>query len=325
MKLTEMEQKCQQLCSIMDQLKLKENELQRFKTEETKAREDFQVRKILADIKGEAFEDEFKLEQLDKTKVEAEALRQSITKEEKEILEGMKQLVIDVLPNDIPLPDSEKKAILSFMNGPLPNVVTFIASTVNSELPLKLDNILLYQDKITVTGVNTRIEAAETLKNFVENVRRIAGIALKEHDVDVEETAKYFSESAYRDIWEAIGGRKTVSLQQIYSELHIAEEDKMQRARNFFTNTKIVLKEKYPFIVVEKGKYELSFFGALVWKQYQNSYLKNPQVEQKEKDQQAAIAEENAGKDSKQISEKTTLNNFVKDEKIQETIYGKKV
>lgn len=324
MKLSEMEQKSEQLNSIRNQLEIKEADLQKFVAEEAKAREDFQVQKILAEIKGEPCEEEFKLEQLDKTKTEIETLQKSISNQEKEIFEGMKQLVFDALPRDIPPPDSEKKVVVNFEKGSFTNAVKFMASILNSDIPLKLDNILLYPDKITVANVQQKIEAAEALKNFIENVKRMARIALRENDPDIEETAKYLYESPYRDIWETIRGRKTVSLHEIYSELNI-KQDEMQKVRNFFTNTKIVLREKYPFICVEKGNYELSFFGSLVWKYYQSNYIRKTEVEQEDKNEKEATIKESAKKDDSQKNERTTLNSFLDDKKIKETLYGGKV
>lgn len=236
----------------------------------------------------------------------------------------MKQLVFDALPRDIPPPDSEKKVVVNFEKGSFTNAVKFMASILNSDIPLKLDNILLYPDKITVANVQQKIEAAEALKNFIENVKRMARIALRENDPDIEETAKYLYESPYRDIWETIRGRKTVSLHEIYSELNI-KQDEMQKVRNFFTNTKIVLREKYPFICVEKGNYELSFFGSLVWKYYQSNYIRKTEVEQEDKNEKEATIKESAKKDDSQKNERTTLNSFLDDKKIKETLYGGKV
>jgi hypothetical protein len=325
MKLSEINKKCIQLVSDKDKLKLEEVGLQNLEAEEIKARENFEIQKELAEIKGENYEDSFKDEQLAKTKIRVEELRSSLMKQENEILEGLKQLVLDVLPNDFSEPDPEKKVVISFGNASVENATNWIASLISSPVPLRVDNVSLHPDKIVATGVEKKKDVVEALKTFLKNMRCVARVMLKEADPEVENTAKYFYECNYRDIWEAINGRRSFSYQDLYLDLKIGKNNnEMKRVRNFFTNAKILLKDRYVFTCLDKGSYELNFFGQLVWKAYQNDYLGKTEAE-KTIQKQEVSAEKTIEHEERLNKEKTTLNDFLDNKKIHETIYGKGV
>ena len=323
MKLTEIEQKCEQMNSIQKQLDGKRAELQRLEIEEKKAREDFQVQRMMAEIRGEKYEGKCELEELKKVKNEIEGFSENVARLEKEILQGLKELAIDVLPKNIPEPNSEKKVTLNFEGNPCDNAVKFITSLLSLDIPLVLDNVLLHPNKVVVTNIRDRIEVAKALQAFQVNIKRLACVALKENDPDVEEVAKHFHESPYRDIWEAIRGRKVVSNQDMYNQMNLKTSEEKKRIRNFFTNTKDALKDKYPFIRLQEGNYELNFLGLLAWKRYQDEYLKKEEIMREEK--QEVPQEKPVGNDRERRPEKSTLNNFLNSDKIKETIYGKKV
>jgi hypothetical protein len=323
MKISEIEIKCKQLTSEISQLKVRYSELEKVRLDEERAKEDFEIKKGLAEIKGEPYEESFKNEQLEKLETEIKDTQANISNQEKQILDGLKEVNIDVLSDMVPQPDEEKKIKIDFEKNTLDSATGFISTLLNSTVPLKLDNVLLYPNKIIISNVE-RKDVIPALKIFQENVRRIARVSLKEADSEVEETAKYLHESPYRDVWEAINGRKTFTYQELYSSLQISENsDEKTRVRNFFTNTKIVLKDKYLFNSQDKGNYELNFFGELVWKTYQLRYIKNNKPADAENTQQKVEVEKNVDQNEKSKKPTSTLNNFMDNKKIQETIYGK--
>jgi len=320
MHLREIELKCKELDSIKARLELKNAELQRLGIEAKKKKEDDQILKIMAKIRGEEYKGEYELKELEEVKEEIEASQDSSAKLEKEILEGLKKLTLDV-PQGVPQIDSENKATLVFEGDPCNKAVQFIASILNSDIPMKLDNVLLHPDRAVVKNVQKPIEVVNALQVFLDNISRLGRVALKENDPDVEEAVKYLHESRYRDIWEAIGGKRTVSNQDLYSQLNLQTQKERKKIRNFFTNLEIALKNRFPFIRLQKGAYELNFFGTLVWKRYKDEYLKKEELMEEEK----APLEEPAKKDREEKPKKASLNNFLDNNKIRETIYGRKV
>ena len=329
--MAELNQKCKQLNANNSELKLKIADLQKIEGEEEQAREDSEIRQRWSKLTGKPYEGNLKLGQVDRNKSEIGNLRASTAIAEKEILEGMKQLIFDVFPDpsNIPAPDTEKNALLKFEGEPLEDLVQFIATTLSSGVPVRLDNISLYPDKIKVSCVEKISDEVESMEIFVRNIQRMARIALQEKDPDVDEVATKLHDSRYRDIWEVIKGRKSISLQELYSELNIVDQkDERKNVQNFFTNSKIVLKDKFPFYTSEKGNYELNFFGALVWKHYQTQFLGKTETEQKDTDIEVSpITESNTNGETKDENkiEKTTLNGFFDNKKVKDTLYGTKV
>ncbi|MGD0071651.1 MAG: hypothetical protein ABSB71_08860 [Candidatus Bathyarchaeia archaeon] len=321
MKLSELEQKSEKLNSNRNLLKVKKDELSKLETQQTKEREDFELRKRWVKLRGETVQNDFKFEQVDKTKEEINSLQTTITEQEKEVFVGIKEFALDVLPCDIPLPNSERKVILNLEGGSYLNAVTLLASTVDKKIPFKLDNVILESNNITIVNVQTISDVVEELESLVQNVKRLAHIALKEPDPAIKETAEKLHGSSYREIWEIIRGRQNISLQELYSEKNATKDEEMKKIRNFFTNCKTVLKENFPFICTEKGSYELSFFGALVWAQYKNEYISNSEVNA-QKDIEIPSVEEEKSVEQHKV-EKSTLNGFLDDKKINETLYGK--
>jgi len=326
MKLTEMEEQCKQLNIIREQLKVKETEAVKLEAEDSKRKQDFEVQQILADIRGDDCKLELTNEPLCSLKIQIQELKTSIQKREKDILEGLKQLKLDALPSDISAPGSDKKILINF-NSSFENSVNYLGSVMNSELPLQLDSITLTPTSLTISAVEEKMQAALALKSFVDNLRRLALIALHETIPEVVETAKYFYDGQNRKIWEAINGRKVISNQTLYTELGITEAEERKKMRNFWTNTKICLKDNYPFVVLGDGTFQLTFFGTLVWKYYKETFgpisgISQVIEEPKDNNTKEKTVVEEPKKESKP---KESLNEFLDEKKINETLYGGKV
>jgi hypothetical protein len=335
MKLSEMEELCKQLAELEDQLKTKETEVMGLEAEDSKRKQDLEVQQILADIRGDNCKLDLTNEPLCKLKTEISEVKTLIENQEKEILEGLKHLKLDALPHDISEPDLEKKVVIN-LNGSFENSINFLGSLMNCEQPLQLDSIRLTPTSLTIIDVAEKIEAAKSLKGFVENIKRLAQISLHEAIPEVAETAKYFNNGQSRTVWETINGRKSISNQTLYTELGITDPDERRKMRNFWTNTKICLKEKYPFIVLGDGTFQLNFFGTLVWKYYQDTFGAKDGISQgiegsqdiipKEKEvvsENHAVNNESLKKESK--TKKESLNGFLDEKKINDTLYGGKV
>jgi hypothetical protein len=328
MKLSEIEQKCKQFNAFQQQCIDGEAEAAALQQEDYKQKEDFEVRKMLAMIRGESFASEFKNEPLLKVKAEISSLKESLLNQEKDLLKALKQLNLDVI-SDIPMPNSSNEVEITFGDLSFEYSESFIARIMNTDGPIKLDAVTFNPKKMLITGVHDRKETASAIITFLENIKRLAMIALNEEVPGVAETAEYMNENEQRRIvWEKINGRRIISQQTLYAELGIVEDtEKKKNLRNFFTNTKITLKENYPFTIIGDGNYELNFIGMLVWKyyktKYQNSDYSSESSEKVTDDPKVQNnPKENKTKNNKPKTEMATLNGFLDDKKISETLYG---
>jgi len=313
-----MEEKCK---NIENNRKQHEQQLVTLKKLESEAKEkskEAQMLRELAKIRGEELHAEPKLDELEKTKGDVETLENEVKKLEKEVYEGMKHITFPI-PQEIPKVDSGGNSAIFFEGGPYNYAVKFIAATMSSNVPLELDKTQLHPDKIVVTSVKDSPSVIERLKILRNNLGRLAKIALQEEDPDVEEVVEYLGRSEYRELWEAIKGRKRISYEEIYSDLNMSEAKDKKRVRNFFTNLEKQLKDKFPFIRVASGIYELSFFGSLVWKRYTDKYpLENiSKVAFHEKTVKSETKKEEA-----KMAATPSLNKYLSKED-RELIYGK--
>lgn len=325
MKLANIEHKCKELNSIREQLKLKKKELQKLESASEKARETLKFQKEMAEIRGEEFENEYEPTELTKIDKEIEDLERTKAKLERETLEGLKSLKLDVL-DKVSEVEPEGKVRIDFKADSCNNAITFICSLLSSDIPLTLDNVLLYPDRVVVTNIQQRGEVPRALKGFLQNINRIACVSLKENVSDVQEVSTQLHDSKYKDVWENIGGRR-VSLQDLYSQLNLQTSKEKKRIRNFFVNMKKTLKEKCPFHSPQSETYELTFFGKLVWKRYKDDYLEKEKSIDREKVEKPVDKEEfvENAEEKKANRRKATLNSFLSNDELRDTVYGKKV
>ena len=189
MKLSELEQMSEKLNSNQSIIKVRKEELTRLESQRSNEQQDFELRKRWASLRGEKISGDFSFGELDKVRQDIASIQSVITKQEKEILIGMKEFTLDALPAEIPSPNADNKIILNLEGGSFPNFLSFLAEILNKETPLKLDNILLDSNKITIMNVHSTDEVVSAIENLVQNIRRLASMALKEPDLAVKETA----------------------------------------------------------------------------------------------------------------------------------------
>lgn len=326
MNLTEIETKSRELYSVKDEIKLKQSELQKLEAKTQKLKEASQVLSILARVRGEKSEDEYESDELKKTQLEIKELMATRERLEKEILHGLKDLKISI-PHSIPEINPENQATLCLEGETCESAISFITSLLDSEKPLKLDNVILHADKILVTNVREPIDVAKSLETFVLNMKRLARVTLRENVPEVEVLSKYLYECPYRDIWEVAKDSAKVTYQELYSRLDAKTDIDKKRIRNFFTNSKITLKNNYPFIHLRVGDYQLNFLGLLARKRYEQDYIQEKRVDIKTAEEHLSKKDNTQKQEAqnKKSREKSTLNSFLSNDRIRNTIYGKKV
>jgi len=297
-----------------------DEKLKREKNLELKLKEklrEYELLKEIAKLRGEPFKGEPKMEELDILKNEIKEDQKRIEKLKREILEGLKDVTFNI-PLEIPKVNSERKSIIKFEGKPCDYVIKYISQLIgDSDIPIRLNNIELYPDKLIVKNVKNEKEVIESLKSLKNNIKLLAQTKLGESNSNIEETADYLYNCSYRDIWEAIKGRKRVSYNDLITELDLKTDKEKKRIRNFFTNLERQLKDKFPFMRVSPGVYELTFFGSLVWTRYCDKYLPKLKDEIEVSHEKDLI--ELSPKKEKKI-EKITLNKFTNND--IEIIYG---
>ncbi len=317
MKLTEMEEKCKNIEKFRKEREQQLASLKGLELEAKRKSKEAQMLKEIAKIRGEEPPEEPKLEEHEKAKEAAESLENEVKKLESEVYEGMKHITFPI-PQEIPKVDPRGNSTIFLEEGPYNYAVKFIAATISSDVPLELDKTQFHPDKIVVTNVKDAPSVIDRLTLLRNNFGRLGKIALQEQDPDVEEVVEYLRKSEYRELWEAIKGRKRISYNEIFSDLNISAAKDRKRVRNFFTNLKKQLEDKFPFIPVASGIYELSFFGSLVWKRYTDKYpLENFEVALHEE----AVKPETK-KEEAEMAALPSLNKYLSNED-RELIYGK--
>jgi len=320
MRFAEIERICEEIDSTKQELEAKRAELQKLESEATKKTKEAQMLEEIAKLRGKKYEGEPELEELKKAKKDVEDYQEKIKELERGVFEGLKDLAFDI-PLEVPRVDSDERSIIKFEGDPCNYAVRFIASTLSSGIPLELDKTELHPDKIVVTNVKEPIQVVERLKILRSNIGRLAWIALQEKDPDIEEIADYLHGSNYREIWETVKGRRMITYNDLFFELSLKTSEEQRRIRNFFTNLEHLLKDKFPFIRVSPGVYELAFFGSLVWKRYCDKYLAEEGIA--EDLRREAVVESPVKKEKK--PEIASLNKYLSSNEVKEIIYGKEV
>ena len=319
MKLSDIEEKCEEINSLRQQLEAKQAEIKKLEVKAKEKSEEVRFLKTIAKLSDEAYEAEEGIGELVEAKTEVEVFQKKIEKIRNEVLEGLKNVSFSFSKE---LPKVDKKTTINFKGNPCNNAVRLIASILSLDVPLKLDNVELYGDKVVVANAQDLDQVSRALEVLQSNIGRLARIALEEQDPIVEKIADYFYKSSYRDIWEAIKGRKRIANKDLYSYLGLETSQKRKRVRNFFTVAENALTEEFPFIRVSTGTYELNFLGSLVWRRYQDKYLKGKQIAEKTS-QEASVEIPIKKKEGK--PRKSTLNQYLSNDEIKKVIYGKEV
>lgn len=316
MELAEINQKCEEVNSIRQELKAKREKLQNLKIEEIEKTREVQMLEEIAKLRGEEYQGENEKQELTKAKMEVTDCQKRVEKLEHEIFEGLKNVTFPI-PLTLPKIDSNGRSSINFEGSPNNYAVKFIASVLNADVPLELDRTELHPDKIIMSNVREPIQVVNRLKALRNNISRLAKIVLNEKDPDVEDVADYLQGSNYRQIWEIIRGRKKITYDDLFSEMNLTTSKEHKKIRNFFTNLENSLKDKFPFIRLSPGVYELTFFGSLVWKRYHDKY--HPKIELVED-----LPSEKAAEEPVKRKEAPTLNNYTENE-IKDIMYGKEV
>lgn len=316
---SEINQKCANYFKIEDQIRDASIKLDDLKRSHEQNKEKMEMLNVLAELRGENYNSQEDDEDVEKLEKERTDLNNTHSDLDQQILIGLKEINLNV-SNEIVIENN--KSIIKFDNETYENLIHYLNIKLNKEI-IKIDDIEFNYNNLIIDDVENIKEAVIKLKTFKPNIQRLSKNLLNEEDKEVEHVVEYLHNSSYSDIWEKIGGRQLIILEKFYEELLPSEQDIKKRVQNFFTNSKTVLKDSYPFIRLNNGEYILNFLGTLVWNRYVIKYkilvTKNGE---KAIDKELMYAKKDETSNSK--IEPLKLNGFL-DNETKKTLYGDKV
>jgi len=284
-------------------------------------KEEDEVKRMMAEIRGEEPPSEYGLEELEQAKKELESLQSKSEELKKQALKGMAELDLPISTQ--PEIDSEGNVVTTLEGGPYEKSLEFIADKFDSSLPLDIDGVLLNSNRIVVAKIRDLRKGLQKLLDFKQNIRRMALVSAGEKSPEIEKVVEYIRNSAYVDIWEAVCSKQKVVFENLYEELGITDSGAKKRVQNFFTNGRAALADAFPFINIRAGVWERTFFGSLVCRRYRTLH-----PNKKEEATEISRATEEIGEGEVEAGEGKTepkiqpLNKYMETKELDRILYG---
>jgi len=318
-RLNELEKLCVDLEEVDTQIRQKIKEVSDLEEKAKNMKEGIEVQRIMAQLRGEGPPVEPEPAELDKSKKELESLENRLGELKNQALKGMTELNLPV--SDQLTIDSDGNLVATLEGGPYEKSVKFIADRFDSSVPLDIDDVLLHADRIIAIKVANTKTGAQKLLLFKGNIQRMARVSVGLEDPEIKKVVDYMHKGTYKDIWEAVGSRQKVVLEELYGNLGITETNGKKRVQNFFINNRKMLGNAFPFINTSPGVWKRTFFGSLVWGSYQTFY---PSAKETRTTlEEAEKKSEDQGTVKRKIEPKIQpLNKYMESEKLDKILYG---
>lgn len=244
---------------------------------------------------------------LDK-EIEAEATRleSEITKLEGQIAEGISELKF---PFKSPDPEiTNGNAIFHFREGSYENAIDYMKLALNMKQQLIIDNVVFDIDKIEVRGKSDADVATDCLMNAAQSIRTLGSIMLGKVSEEMKTTIDFLNSSTHKKLWEFLGLRGTITLQNAYENFGYTTESEKKRARTFFSQ--LESRSKPPLATGDgKGSFNLTIYGRFVWTSYRKQYAV-PEDKAEEHISETPVKEPQPQETAKKPSQ-TALQNFM--------------
>lgn len=284
------------------------------------------LQRMIAEVRGEAPPTGRGLEELEQAKAELTDLESKQENLRKKALKGMAELDLLIASPDI---ETEGNIVIALEGGPYEKSVKFIADNFDSSVPLEIDGVFLHNNKIIVTNIGDLKDTLEKQKKGVErvlhyrqNIRRMARVALGEDDPETNRVIDYMYKGTYRTLWEAVGSKQKVVFEKLYKELGISESVEKRKVQNFFINSRKVLGELFPFANLDRGVWERTFFGSLVWRRYQTIHPSTKQAEEIPRELEEQGKTEAGDEERKAEPKSPPLNRYMHANEVDKILYG---
>jgi hypothetical protein len=284
------------LNSLVQKLNIVREKLEEKKKQEERAKEfihqettESERLKKLSLIAGKSFDVNALPESARVKEVEAEVskLKTEEMELEKQIAEGISELKF---PIKDPNPEvSEGNATFYFEEGLYDNAVDYLRLTLSMKQQLTIDNVVFHSDKIVVRGKSKAVDATDCLENAAKSIWALGSIMLGKVSEEMKETIGFLNRSKYKQLWEFLGPRGALSLQNAYENFGLTGDTEKKRARTFYSQLESRLAP--PLATGDgKGNFQLTIYGRLVWASYKK--LCDVQEEKAEKSEHISEAQE---------------------------------
>lgn len=311
LKLSELDSLVQKLNTIQD--KLKEKWIEQEQAKKLGSRKNREAARLekLSLITGKSFDLEATPEKIQVKEVEAEIskLNAEVIELEKRISEGIPGVKF---PVKNPTPEVSKgNAIFFFEEGVYENAINYLKQALSMSEELEIDNVVFRSDKIVVRGKSEVDEATDSLMNAAQSIWALGSIMSGKVPKEMRETISSLNQSKHKQLWEFIGSRGNISLENTYENFKLTDATEKKRARTFYSQLESL--RTPPLAIGDgKGNYQLTMYGRLVWTSYKRTYaVPEEKIEEAERVSEVQeVGKEQPREPTKKPSQ-TALQNFL--------------
>ena len=315
---SELDSLVQKLNTIQENLKEKQKEREKAKEFGNQRKREAERLKKLSLIAGKSFDLEAVPEKTQVKEIEAEIskLKTDKIELEKQIAEGISKVK---LPIKNPNPEISKgNAIFYFEKGVHENAINYLKRSLSMTEQLGIDNVIFHADKIVVRGKSEADGATDSLMNATQSIRALGSIMLGKVSEEMRKTIDFLNKSKYKDLWEYIGPKGSISLQKAYENFGLTNETEKKRARTFYSQLESRLTP--PLATGDgKGNFQLTIYGRLVWASYKKTCaIPEEKTEEAERVSEAQEVEEAQPTETTRKPSQTALQNFMEKVLLEE-------
>jgi tetratricopeptide (TPR) repeat protein len=293
--------------------KLKERQKEQEKAKELgyqKSRETERLKKLSL-VAEKSFDLKAASEETLAEEVEAEISK--LKTEEMELEKQIAKSVSDVkFPIKNPNPEiSEGNATFYFEEGAYENAIDYLKLALSINQQLIIDNAVFYADKIVIRGKSNADEATDCLMNAAKSIWALGSIMLGKVSEEMKKTIDFLNRSKYKQLWEFLGPRGTIPLQNAYENFGLTDETEKKNARTFYSQ--LESRVTPPLTTGDgKGNFQLTIYGRLVWASYKKiCCIPEEKAEEGEHVSEVQEAEKVKPTETTRKPSQTALQNFM--------------
>jgi hypothetical protein len=206
---------------------------------------------------------------VEEVEVEISKLKAEEMELEKQIAQGVSELKF---PIRNPNPEiSEGNATFYFEDGVYENAIDYLRLALSMKQQLVIENVVFYTDKIVIKEKSETDEATDCLTNAAKSIWALGSIMLGKVSEEMRKTIDFLNKSKYKQLWEFLGPRGTISLQNAYENFGYVDATEKKNARTFYSQ--LESRQTPPLATGDgKGNFQLTIYGRLAWASYKKTY-----------------------------------------------------
>jgi len=252
--------------------KLREKQSDYEKTKAVAAQESRETERLrkLALVAGKPFDSSATSEKAPVEKVESEIseLKTNEAELEKQIAKGISELKLPIKDPDPKI--SEGNAIFDFEGDIYNDAIDYLKLKLSMKQQLMIDNVVFHGDKVIVVGKPNAAEATDCLMNAAKSIWALGSIMLGKTSEEMGKVIDFLRASKHKQLWEFLGERGTVSLENAYENFGVTDGAEKKRTRTFYSQLESRLEP--PLATGDgRGSFQLTIYGRLVWASYKKT------------------------------------------------------